>query len=174
MPGCQLWSTTAKYKRCPPPLPPPSPQVCALLWSLLPQLEELSPATSSVLQLLAQVYLIHTPTATSTRMDSEDAAGLAAVKSEDGAGLVGVKSEDGPGPPLPVECSLTQLVPRITPYLRHALSTVRLAAITCISRMLQVLLLPLHPHLAAAYTPYSSAAPVNPTNTHAPVNPTNT
>lgn len=68
------------------------------LWTLLVQLEELSPATMSVMQLLAHLY-------------------AQPASSHVGDELAG-------------------LVPRLWPFMRHSLSTVRLATVQCLEQLL--------------------------------------
>ncbi len=80
--------------------PPAAAAVRQLLWDALLELEELSPATGSVMGLLAEVH--------------------SAVPA-------GAASPDG---------SLGALVPRLWPFLRHGLTSVRHATLRCLTALL--------------------------------------
>jgi TATA-binding protein-associated factor len=84
--------------------PPAAQQVRQLLWDALLELEDLSPATGSVMTLLAEVH-------------SSPAAAAAS----------GDSSNNG----------LSQLVPRLWPFLRHGLTSVRHATVRCLSALLR-------------------------------------
>ena len=86
--------------------PPAAAQVRQLLWDALLELEELSPATASVLALLAAVHTAGTT------------AAAAAAAPADGSS------------------SLGGLVPRLWPFLRHGLASVRHATLRCLSALL--------------------------------------
>ena len=86
--------------------PPAAQQVRQLLWDALLQLEDLSPATGSVMTLLAEIH-------------SSPAA--AAAGGGDGSS----------------NSSLGQLVPRLWPFLRHGLTSVRHATVRCLSALLR-------------------------------------
>lgn len=91
--------------------PPAAAQVRQLLWDALLELEDLSPATASVMALLAEVYT----TSPATAAAGEAAAG--------GGGAA--------------DSSLGQLVPRLWPFLRHSLTTVRHASLQCLTALLR-------------------------------------
>lgn len=89
--------------------PPTAAQVRQLLWDALLELEDLSPATASVMALLAEVY---------TSPAAEAAAGQASGGGGEG------------------DASLGQLVPRLWPFLRHSLTSVRHASLRCLTALL--------------------------------------
>ncbi len=122
----------------------PSPAARAvrrMLWDILLTLEDLSPATASVMTLLAQMHA------------ASSAAALvlgrsAGFKSEpsDGSGGSGeganqdVKMEAGEEEWLQQqkdEEGLGRMVPRLWPFLRHGLTSVRLAAVRCLAALLR-------------------------------------
>ena len=80
--------------------------VLALLWNALLELEELSPATGSVMTLFAEIHAC----------PGADAAAAATI---------------GEGP------TLGALVPRLWPFLRHGLTSVRAATLRCLSALLR-------------------------------------
>ncbi|GFR50408.1 hypothetical protein Agub_g12625, partial [Astrephomene gubernaculifera] len=84
----------------------------AQLWDLLPQLSDLSAATNSVMSLLAHLY-------------GSGASSSSSSNASGGGGGVGGASEE-----------LTLLVPRLWPFVRHTLSTVRASVMQCLERML--------------------------------------
>lgn len=92
----------------PPLAADPSPTAAAvrqLLWDILLTLEDLSPATASVMTLLAEMYT------------------AAAGSAGEGAGVGGG--------------DLSAMVPRLWPFLRHGLTSVRLAAVRCTAALLR-------------------------------------
>ena len=84
-----------------------------LLWDALLELEELSPATGSVMTLLAEVH------AAAPAGGPTPAAAAAAAATDDGGGA-----------------GLGQLVPRLWPFLRHGLTSVRHASLRCLAALL--------------------------------------
>ncbi|GAX73980.1 hypothetical protein CEUSTIGMA_g1430.t1 [Chlamydomonas eustigma] len=103
------------------------------LWQLLTQLEELSPATSSVMQLLAHLY---SPEAAKASMAS---TALGAVRQ----GQEGQEEEEeeeeedclNSASEYPAD-ELVVLVPRLWLFLRHTLISVRLSTVQCLESLL--------------------------------------
>ena len=91
--------------------PPAAAQVRQLLWDALLELEDLSPATASVMALLAEVYT----------------TSLANAAAGEGAAAGGGAADS----------SLGQMVPRLWPFLRHGLTTVRHASLQCLTALLR-------------------------------------
>jgi hypothetical protein len=91
--------------------------VRSLLWELLTELEELSTATMSVMQLLSQLY--------GGGSGAAGAGGDAGLGGDAGAG-----AGEGDGG------DLVQLVPRLWLFLRHSMSSVRLSSMQCLERLL--------------------------------------
>ncbi len=82
------------------------------LWDLLPQLSDLSAATGSVMSLLAHLY--------------GGAAAAAANPAALGSAVAPTAGSE----------ELSFLVPRLWPFIRHTLSTVRASVMHCLERML--------------------------------------
>lgn len=95
--------------------------VRSLLWQLLVQLEELSPATMSVMALLAQLY-------------GSGAAKAGALAN--GAAGASDAAAGAEAPAVGMEDELGQLVPRLFLFLRHSMSAVRLSTVQCLERLL--------------------------------------
>eukprot|EP00887_Chlorella_sp_A99_P001519 scaffold8.g1519.t1 len=89
-------------------------EVQPLLWDALLGLDQLSPACASVMTLLARLYA---PTHIGGGADGSAGAGASSTSNGKAAGL----------------CAL---VPRLWPYLRHGLASVRLAAAQCLGALL--------------------------------------
>jgi len=103
-----------------------------LLWSLLAELDELSPAIASVVQLLSHLYSQAPPPLLPAQGSVDvpaDSRASAVGGSGGGGGAAAVSSSGGGGggggaPPLNEASSkeLTHQLPRLWPYLRHGLS----------------------------------------------------
>ncbi|KAF5829237.1 armadillo-type protein [Dunaliella salina] len=101
--------------------PGPAQTIRSLLWGLLAELDELSPAIASVVQLLSHLYSQPPPKTTS----SATSAAADGVGAGVAVALSGAASKE-----------LTHQLPRLWPYLRHGLSGVRLSTTTCMERLL--------------------------------------
>ncbi|KAK7263812.1 hypothetical protein RJT34_31409 [Clitoria ternatea] len=100
--------------------------IVMLLWDILLDLDDLSPSTSSVMNLLAEIY------------SQEDMAPkmykvfkLGDKEMENGVG--GCDGEDGEENPY----VLSTLAPRLWPFMRHSISSVRYSAIRTLERLLE-------------------------------------
>lgn len=116
------------------------------LWDLLPQLSDLSAATNSVMSLLAHLYGSSAAAGCTANGggDSSSAAAAAVPMTEDD---VAAATDE-----------LTQLVPRLWPFVRHMLSTVRGSVMQCLERMLAAAVTPPPPGVAAAAAAAPAAA----------------
>ncbi len=107
------------------------------LWDLLPQLGELSAATHSVMALLAHLY---GPAVAPGRAQSRGPAGGGPSMDAEGAGNADggeAGGEAGAAVGAVEAGELAARMPRLWPFLRHALSTVRRSALQCLERLLR-------------------------------------
>ncbi|GAQ92914.1 hypothetical protein KFL_011990010, partial [Klebsormidium nitens] len=91
------------------------PRLLRALWDALLNLDDLSPSIGSVMRLLAELY-------------AQPGVAAAGARSA-------VKKEE-PDPDTAQLPSLENLVPRLWPFMRHTITTVRSAAITTLERLL--------------------------------------
>ncbi|XP_058072193.1 TATA-binding protein-associated factor BTAF1 [Magnolia sinica] len=105
--------------------------IVMLLWDILLDLDDLSPSTSSVMNLLAEIY-------SQPEMATKMLGALASIeKQELDLNVVqvdeqgdGVKYEENP-------YILSTLAPRLWPFMRHSITSVRHAAIRTLERLLE-------------------------------------
>ncbi|XP_043695072.1 TATA-binding protein-associated factor BTAF1-like isoform X1 [Telopea speciosissima] len=104
--------------------------IVMLLWDILLDLDDLSPSTSSVMNLLAEIYsqeeMIPKMFGTVKEKEEFDLNELVQI-DEHGAGL---KSEENP-------YILSTLAPRLWPFMRHSITSVRHSAIRTLERLLE-------------------------------------
>ncbi|KAJ3671154.1 hypothetical protein LUZ60_008580 [Juncus effusus] len=101
--------------------------IVMLLWDILLDLDDLSPSTSSVMNLLAEIY-------SQPEMVPKMLAGLISVEKNE-VDLNGFELDDS-------SCSspyaLAVLIPRLWPFMRHTITSVRNSAILTLERLLGV------------------------------------
>ncbi|KAF3783221.1 TATA-binding protein-associated factor, partial [Nymphaea thermarum] len=103
--------------------------IIMLLWDILLDLDDLSPSTSSVMNLLAEVYsqpevaskMLGASTLMEKNLDLNENVEL---------GENGVKNDENP-------YALSSLAPRLWPFMRHSITSVRHAAISTLERLLE-------------------------------------
>eukprot|EP00897_Mesotaenium_endlicherianum_P006570 jgi/Mesen1/5941/ME000301S05068 len=99
--------------------------VLASLWDIMLDLDDLSPSTGSVMNLLAEIYL-QPGLASALAASSHQPVDLDLNADDD----LGPADEDAQLPPL------AELAPRLWPFLRHNVTAVRHAAIRTLERLL--------------------------------------
>ncbi|KAJ4974502.1 hypothetical protein NE237_007676 [Protea cynaroides] len=104
--------------------------IVMLLWNILLDLDDLSPSTSSVMNLLAEIYSREEmiPKMFGTLKEKEEFDLNELVQIDDNG--VGVKSEENP-------YMLSTLAPRLWPFMRHSITSVRHSAIRTLERLLE-------------------------------------
>ncbi|CAN6448955.1 unnamed protein product [Victoria cruziana] len=103
--------------------------IIMLLWDILLDLDDLSPSTSSVMNLLAEIYsqpevaskMLGALTLMENNLDLNENVQL---------GENGVKNDENP-------YALSSLAPRLWPFMRHSITSVRHAAISTLERLLE-------------------------------------
>ncbi|XP_010255080.1 PREDICTED: TATA-binding protein-associated factor BTAF1 isoform X2 [Nelumbo nucifera] len=107
--------------------------IVMLLWDILLDLDDLSPSTSSVMNLLAEVYseeeMIPKMYGALTLKEKQDFDLNELVQVDQHGG--GIKSEENP-------YMLSTLAPRLWPFMRHSITSVRHSAIRTLERLLEV------------------------------------
>ncbi|KAM2056088.1 hypothetical protein TB2_028253 [Malus domestica] len=103
--------------------------IVMLLWDILLDLDDLSPSTSSVMNLLAEIYSQEDmipkifEALTSQEIDLNELGSI----DDTGEGLI---SQDNP-------FMLSTLAPRLWPFMRHSITSVRYSAIRTLERLLE-------------------------------------
>ncbi|KAB2614179.1 TATA-binding protein-associated factor BTAF1-like [Pyrus ussuriensis x Pyrus communis] len=103
--------------------------IVMLLWDILLDLDDLSPSTSSVMNLLAEIYSQEDmipkifEALTSKEIDLNELGSI----DDTGEGLI---SQDNP-------FMLSTLAPRLWPFMRHSITSVRYSAIRTLERLLE-------------------------------------
>ncbi|KAL0914712.1 hypothetical protein M5K25_015084 [Dendrobium thyrsiflorum] len=107
--------------------------IVMLLWDILLDLDDLSPSTSSVMNLLSEIYsqpeMVPKMLGTLKLVEKED-LDLNKLSQLDDRGD-GVKYADNP-------YVLSKLTPRLWPFMRHSITSVRHSAIRTLERLLEV------------------------------------
>ncbi|XP_024019223.1 TATA-binding protein-associated factor BTAF1 isoform X2 [Morus notabilis] len=103
--------------------------IVMLLWDILLDLDDLSPSTSSVMNLLAEIYSQEEmiPKMLGTSKDSQE-FDLNELGRIDDTGVV--NSQENP-------FMLSTLAPRLWPFMRHSITSVRYSAIRTLERLLE-------------------------------------
>ncbi|KAF3440568.1 hypothetical protein FNV43_RR18852 [Rhamnella rubrinervis] len=105
--------------------------IVMLLWDILLDLDDLSPSTSSVMNLLAEIYsqeeIIPKMMGTLTPKDNQE-FDLNEHHVDDGG--EGIHSQENP-------FMLSTLAPRLWPFMRHSITLVRFSAIRTLERLLE-------------------------------------
>ncbi|GMN49583.1 hypothetical protein TIFTF001_018736 [Ficus carica] len=103
--------------------------IVMLLWDILLDLDDLSPSTSSVMNLLAEIYSQEEmiPKMLETSKDSQE-FDLNELGRIDDTGVV--NSQENP-------FMLSTLAPRLWPFMRHSITSVRYSAIRTLERLLE-------------------------------------
>ncbi|XP_077236335.1 ROOT GROWTH DEFECTIVE 3 isoform X2 [Tasmannia lanceolata] len=106
--------------------------IVMLLWDILLDLDDLSPSTSSVMNLLAEIYsqpeMVPRMLGASTSLERQELDLNEVVQSVEHGD--GIKSEENPH-------MLPTLAPRLWPFMRHSITSVRLATIRTMERLLE-------------------------------------
>ncbi|KAK3038223.1 hypothetical protein RJ639_029663 [Escallonia herrerae] len=106
--------------------------VVMLLWDILLDLDDLSPSTSSVMNLLAELYsqdqMVPAMFGALARKETQE-FDLNETVCVDDVGE-GTSSQDGP-------YMLSTLAPRLWPFMRHSITSVRYSAIRTLERLLE-------------------------------------
>lgn len=105
--------------------------IVMLLWDILLDLDDLSPSTSSVMNLLAEIYsqkemipkMFEALTLRDTQYDLNEAIHVHDTPE-------GIRSQENP-------YALTSLAPRLWPFMRHSITSVRYSAIRTLERLLE-------------------------------------
>lgn len=107
--------------------------IVMLLWDILLDLDDLSPSTSSVMNLLAEIYSQPemVPKMLETLTSSEKQELDLNKISQPEESRDGIKDEDNP-------YILSTLTPRLWPFMRHSITSVRHSAIRTLERLLEV------------------------------------
>ncbi|MCL7026697.1 hypothetical protein MKW94_014094 [Papaver nudicaule] len=100
--------------------------IVMLLWDILLDLDDLSPSTSSVMNLLAEIY---SQEEMIPQMKEKEAFDLNEAVQVDDQGE-GIKFEENP-------YMLSTLAPRLWPFMRHNITSVRYSAIRTLERLLE-------------------------------------
>ncbi|CAA0831909.1 TATA-binding protein-associated factor BTAF1 [Striga hermonthica] len=105
--------------------------IVMLLWDILLDLDDLSPSTSSVMNLLAEIYSQEQmiPKTLGT-LDSKESVVLNHGYSQSDDLGEGMSSLENP-------YMLSTLAPRLWPFMRHSITSVRLSAIRTLERLLE-------------------------------------
>lgn len=107
--------------------------IVMLLWDILLDLDDLSPSTSSVMNLLAEIYsreeMIPRMLESLAIKEKQELDLNELVPGESGL-IDGIKSEENP-------YMLSTLAPRLWPFMRHSISSVRHSAIRTLERLLE-------------------------------------
>ncbi|KAL2517391.1 TATA-binding protein-associated factor BTAF1 [Abeliophyllum distichum] len=104
--------------------------IVMLLWDILLDLDDLSPSTSSVMNLLAEIY--------SQEEMIPKTFGTLGEKMELDLNEIGQMDDLGEGmSSLENPYMLSNLAPRLWPFMRHSISSVRLSAIRTLERLLE-------------------------------------
>ncbi|KAJ4797222.1 TATA-binding protein-associated factor MOT1 [Rhynchospora pubera] len=101
--------------------------IVMLLWDILLDLDDLSPSTSSVMNLLAEIY--SQPEMVPKMLDKL----ISAEKHGVDINMFEVDNTSGSSP-----YALATLVPRLWPFMRHTITSVRYSAICTLERLLEV------------------------------------
>ncbi|CAJ2655319.1 TATA-binding protein-associated factor BTAF1 isoform X2 [Trifolium pratense] len=99
--------------------------IVMLLWDILLDLDDLSPSTSSVMNLLAEIYSHEEMVPKMYKVFK-----LEDKEIENGAGGCGDAGEENP-------FVLSTLAPRLWPFMRHSITSVRYSAIRTLERLLE-------------------------------------
>ncbi|XP_058761530.1 TATA-binding protein-associated factor BTAF1 [Vicia villosa] len=99
--------------------------IVMLLWDILLDLDDLSPSTSSVMNLLAEIYSHEEMVPKMYKVFK-----LEDKEIENGAGACGDDVEENP-------FVLSALAPRLWPFMRHSITSVRYSAIRTLERLLE-------------------------------------
>ncbi|KAK2433246.1 TATA-binding protein-associated factor BTAF1 [Trifolium repens] len=99
--------------------------IVMLLWDILLDLDDLSPSTSSVMNLLAEIYSHEEMVPKMYKVFK-----LEDKEIENGAGGCGDNEEENP-------FVLSTLAPRLWPFMRHSITSVRYSAIRTLERLLE-------------------------------------
>ncbi|KAL5770167.1 hypothetical protein ACOSP7_014321 [Xanthoceras sorbifolium] len=103
--------------------------IVMLLWDILLDLDDLSPSTSSVMNLLAEIYSQEEMIPKMFGATSKQDFDLNEVVHVDDIGE-GRDSQESP-------CTLSMLAPRLWPFMRHSITSVRHSAIRTLERLLE-------------------------------------
>ncbi|KAL5767724.1 hypothetical protein ACOSQ2_014507 [Xanthoceras sorbifolium] len=103
--------------------------IVMLLWDILLDLDDLSPSTSSVMNLLAEIYSQEETIPKMFGATSKQDFDLNEVVHVDDIGE-GRDSQESP-------CTLSMLAPRLWPFMRHSITSVRHSAIRTLERLLE-------------------------------------
>ncbi|XP_047337513.1 TATA-binding protein-associated factor BTAF1 [Impatiens glandulifera] len=105
--------------------------IIMLLWDILLDLDDLSPSTSSVMNLLAEIYSQDEMIPSSSKTEAlEGKNGLDLNEMVHPEDIEGIDSQENP-------FMLSMLAPRLWPFMRHSITSVRASAIRTLERLLE-------------------------------------